>query len=89
MKVGWEEHSVSYVPGVSNTYVFGGNSNWRGPIWLPGRLLYGYTWFIRIYNMEYYFEGVEPSHWYQLKELGSILDLNPGPSGYWPGTLTI
>jgi hypothetical protein len=35
MKVGWEEHSVSYVPGESNTYVFGGNSNWRGPIWLP------------------------------------------------------
>ena len=37
MKVGWEEHSVSYVPGESNTYVFGGNSNWRGPIWLPGK----------------------------------------------------
>eukprot|EP00731_Ephydatia_muelleri_P027484 Em0019g357a len=26
--------SVSYVPGESNTYMFGGNSNWRGPIWL-------------------------------------------------------
>uniref|UniRef100_T1IRW7 Uncharacterized protein n=1 Tax=Strigamia maritima TaxID=126957 RepID=T1IRW7_STRMM len=26
--------SVAYVPGDSNTYMFGGNSNWRGPIWL-------------------------------------------------------
>jgi hypothetical protein len=25
---------VSYVPGESDTYLFGGNSNWRGPIWL-------------------------------------------------------
>jgi hypothetical protein len=27
--------SVSYVPGESNTAMFGGNSNWRGPIWFP------------------------------------------------------
>jgi hypothetical protein len=27
--------SVSYVPGESNTGMFGGNSNWRGPIWFP------------------------------------------------------
>jgi hypothetical protein len=26
---------VSYDPGESRTDVFGGNSNWRGPIWLP------------------------------------------------------
>ena len=36
MDVGGEHHEVSYVPGESNTYVFGGNSNWRGPIWLCG-----------------------------------------------------
>ncbi len=30
-------HRVDYVPGESNTYMFGGNSNWRGPIWLCGR----------------------------------------------------
>ena len=30
-----EEHRVDYVPGESNTYMFGGNSNWRGPIWFP------------------------------------------------------
>ncbi len=28
-------YSVEYVPGESNTGMFGGNSNWRGPIWLP------------------------------------------------------
>ena len=26
---------VSYVPGESDSHMFGGNSNWRGPIWLP------------------------------------------------------
>jgi hypothetical protein len=30
-----QEYRVDYVPGESNTYMFGGNSNWRGPIWLP------------------------------------------------------
>ncbi|XP_070573177.1 uncharacterized protein [Ptychodera flava] len=34
MHVGGEEYRVNYVPGESNTYLFGGNSNWRGPIWL-------------------------------------------------------
>ena len=29
-----EEYRVDYVPGESNTFMFGGNSNWRGPIWL-------------------------------------------------------
>jgi hypothetical protein len=28
-------HQVDYVPGESNTHLFGGNSNWRGPIWFP------------------------------------------------------
>jgi hypothetical protein len=30
-----ETYRVDYVPGESNTGLFGGNSNWRGPIWLP------------------------------------------------------
>ncbi len=29
------EFRVDYVPGESNTGLFGGNSNWRGPIWMP------------------------------------------------------
>jgi hypothetical protein len=28
-------HSVSYEPAESSTGLFGGNSNWRGPIWMP------------------------------------------------------
>jgi len=32
---GGENFSVSYVPGESDTGSFGGNSNWRGPVWLP------------------------------------------------------
>jgi hypothetical protein len=30
-----EEHRVGYEPGESNSGMFGGNSNWRGPIWFP------------------------------------------------------
>ncbi|WP_437207172.1 MGH1-like glycoside hydrolase domain-containing protein [Planctomicrobium sp. SH664] len=30
-----EEMVVRYVPGESETNMFGGNSNWRGPIWFP------------------------------------------------------
>jgi hypothetical protein len=30
-----QNFGVSYVPGESDTYLFGGNSNWRGPIWFP------------------------------------------------------
>jgi hypothetical protein len=29
------EHSVDYEPGESTTGLFGGNSNWRGPVWFP------------------------------------------------------
>jgi len=30
-----QEHSVNYEPGESRTGLFGGNSNWRGPVWFP------------------------------------------------------
>ena len=33
--VGSREYKVSYLPGDSDTGMFGGNSNWRGPIWMP------------------------------------------------------
>jgi hypothetical protein len=35
MTVEGKEHSVHYEPGESSTGLFGGNSNWRGPIWMP------------------------------------------------------
>ena len=33
--VGNQQYSVSYLPAESDTGMFGGNSNWRGPIWMP------------------------------------------------------
>jgi hypothetical protein len=30
-----EDHRVDYEPAESSSYLFGGNSNWRGPIWFP------------------------------------------------------
>jgi hypothetical protein len=33
--VNGQEHRVDYLPAESNTGMFGGNSNWRGPVWMP------------------------------------------------------
>jgi hypothetical protein len=30
-----QEYRVGYLPAESNTGMFGGNSNWRGPVWMP------------------------------------------------------
>lgn len=32
---GGQEYRVAYLPAESDTGMFGGNSNWRGPIWMP------------------------------------------------------
>jgi len=37
--VGSQEYTVQYLPAESNTGMFGGNSNWRGPVWMPANLL--------------------------------------------------
>lgn len=34
-----EAHHVRYEPGESRTGMFGGNSNWRGPVWFPSNYL--------------------------------------------------
>ncbi len=39
VSLGGTEFSVGYEPGESTTGVFGGNSNWRGPIWFPVNFL--------------------------------------------------
>ena len=31
----WQEYVVKYLPAESDSGLFGGNSNWRGPIWMP------------------------------------------------------
>ena len=35
MHAGGQEYRVAYLPAESDTGMFGGNSNWRGPIWMP------------------------------------------------------
>lgn len=44
------EHRVSYDPGESTTGMFGGNSNWRGPVWFPLNYLM--------------IESLQKFHWY-------------------------
>lgn len=34
-----QTHTVTYTPAESNVHLFGGNSNWRGPIWFPVNFL--------------------------------------------------
>jgi hypothetical protein len=35
MEIAGEENSIQYTPGESDSNMFGGNSNWRGPVWYP------------------------------------------------------
>ncbi|MBI3107049.1 MAG: glucosidase [Candidatus Rokubacteria bacterium] len=39
LSVNGEEHRVDYEPAESTTGLFGGNANWRGPIWFPMNVL--------------------------------------------------
>jgi hypothetical protein len=41
IQAGGQEYRVSYLPAESDTGMFGGNSNWRGPIWMPVNILIG------------------------------------------------
>jgi hypothetical protein len=34
-----QEYRVAYLPAESDTGMFGGNSNWRGPVWMPINVL--------------------------------------------------
>jgi hypothetical protein len=36
---GGQDYRIAYVPGDSDSGMFGGNSNWRGPIWMPMQLM--------------------------------------------------
>jgi hypothetical protein len=39
VQVHGQEYRVGYVPGDSDSGMFGGNSNWRGPVWMPVNVL--------------------------------------------------
>ena len=50
-QAGGQEYRVGYLPAESDTGMFGGNSNWRGPVWMPVNalivraLLQSYTYY--------------------------------------------
>ena len=35
VKIDGQDYSIQYDPGDSTSNLFGGNSNWRGPVWMP------------------------------------------------------
>ena len=39
LDVGGNHFSIGYEPGEGTTHAFGGNSNWRGPVWMPINIL--------------------------------------------------
>jgi len=55
---GGRDYSVKYLPADSDSGMFGGNSNWRGPIWMPVNmlliraLLSSYTFFGESFKVE-------------------------------------
>lgn len=57
-RVGDQEYRVPYLPAESDTGMFGGNSNWRGPIWMPVNaliiraLLQYYTYYGNAFTVE-------------------------------------
>jgi hypothetical protein len=57
-RVAEQEYRVSYLPAESDTGMFGGNSNWRGPIWMPVNgliiraLLQYYTYYGETFTIE-------------------------------------
>jgi hypothetical protein len=50
LKIDGREHRVDYEPAESGTGLFGGNSNWRGPVWFPVNYLL--------------IESLQKFHWY-------------------------
>ena len=46
--VAGQQMSIDYEPGESQTGLFGGNSNWRGPVWFPVNVLLGHA--LRVYG---------------------------------------
>src|SRR5262249_8352495 len=49
---GGKDYEIAYLPGASDNRVFGGNSNWRGPIWFPMNflLIQSFATFARYYG---------------------------------------
>ncbi|HWN93868.1 MAG TPA: glucosidase, partial [Methylomirabilota bacterium] len=83
--VNGHEFRASYVPGESDSGMFGGNSNWRGPIWMPVNaliiraLLQYYTYYGNEFTVECPTGSGRQMNLYQVAEeitrrLGSIFE---------------
>jgi hypothetical protein len=58
LNVDGKEFSISYVPAESDSGTFGGNSNWRGPVWMPlnALIVRALTEFHRFYGDDFKIE---------------------------------
>ncbi len=88
-----QNYEVRYTPGESDTGLFGGNSNWRGPIWFPVNYL-----LVEALERYHHFYGdvlrVEcptgSGHWMNLREVAQEISSRlakiflPGPDGRRP-----
>ena len=74
--VNGQEYRVNYLPAESDTGMFGGNSNWRGPIWMPvnGLLIRALMTFYLYYGDRFTVECPTGSgHWMNLFEVARDL----------------
>lgn len=71
---GDQEYRVAYLPGDSDSGMFGGNSNWRGPIWMPVNmlilraLLQYYLYYGKALTIECPTGSVQPMNLHQVAE---------------------
>jgi len=57
-RMGNEQDYVTYLPAESDSAMFGGNSNWRGPIWMPinGLIIRGLLQYYQYYGNDFLIE---------------------------------
>jgi hypothetical protein len=76
LNINGQDFSISYDPGDSTSDFFGGNSNWRGPVWIPMNYLIIRS--IKSYG-EFYGDSLKvecptgSGHWMNLKEVAEEL----------------